>query len=530
MSNRIQNPILPGFHPDPSVCRVGDDYYIAVSTFEWYPGILIYHSKDFVNFEIVSRPLVSTKTVNLYGDPASCGLWAPHLSYADHKFWLVITDVKNNIFFKDTLNYIMTCDTVDGEWSEPEFVNASGFDPALFHDDDGRTYFMNMLWDYRIEYPNFHGIVIQEYDKKSHKLIGARKKLYDGTPGNVTEGPQIFKKDGYYYLVCAEGGTGYKHSTTVLRSKKIYGPYEKSPFWPVITSVHNSELELQKAGHASFVKVGEEWYITHLCARPLTKRGNCPLGRETAVQKIEWVDGWPRLYSGENEPELMVEAPAISADVKQNTNHSTMTDFEEDLLPVYFQSLRGNIPEEKCTLKARKGYLRLYGQQSLRSLFRQSLLARRAQSFHYRAETKLEFQPENFQQMAGLVCYYMMENWMYLYVSYHEERGNRVLGMLMADQGTFSSPIGDHYIDIPEETKDIYLAVMVEREKMQFSYSFDGIRYQEIGPVLPADHLSDDYIEKKTMVFTGSMVGICVQDMDQQKVFADFDYFKYEEM
>jgi xylan 1,4-beta-xylosidase len=144
-----------------------------------------------------------------------------------------------------------------------------------------------MLWDYRPEYPSFHGIVMQEFDAQNNALIGERKSIYEGTPGNVTEGAQIFKKDGYYYLLCAEGGTGYKHSSTILRSKSVWGPFEKSPYWPLISARDTPEHPLQKAGHACFIEVGEAWYITFLCARPLTERGNCTLGRETGIAKIE---------------------------------------------------------------------------------------------------------------------------------------------------------------------------------------------------------------------------------------------------
>ena len=186
--NVITNPILRGFQPDAGVCVVGEDYYIATSTFEWWPGVMIHHSKDLADWKLVSRPLNRREQMDLVGNRNSGGIWAPHLSYSDGKFWLLITDVKTDQMFKDTLNYLMTCDTIDGEWSAPVFINASGFDPALFHDDAGRKYVMTMFWDYWPYKPNFNGVAIQEYDADRQELTGTWKKVFTGMAWGVTEG------------------------------------------------------------------------------------------------------------------------------------------------------------------------------------------------------------------------------------------------------------------------------------------------------------------------------------------------------
>ena len=178
--NMIHNPILPGFNPDPSICRVGDDYYIATSTFEWYPGVQIHHSTDLVNWTLVKRPLDRASQLDMRGNPDSCGVWAPCLSHADGLFWLVYTDVKRfDGNFKDAHNYIVTAPAIEGPWSDPVYVNSSGFDPSLFHDDDGRKWFLNMLWNHvsdrrwrQPETPSFAGILLQEYDAKAGKLVG----------------------------------------------------------------------------------------------------------------------------------------------------------------------------------------------------------------------------------------------------------------------------------------------------------------------------------------------------------------------
>ncbi len=523
----IQNPILRGFHPDASFLRVGDTYYVATSTFEWTPGVMIYESHDLIDWTLVCRPLRSERQISMIGNRNSGGVWAPHLSHDGEKFWLMITDVKTDQMFKDTLNYVMTCDTIDGEWSDPVYINSSGFDPALFHDDDGKKYVMNMLWDYRPWKPNFNGVIAQEFDPVAGTLVGERFYLLEKGSGlGVTEGPQIFKKDGYYYLLCAEGGTGYNHASTIWRGKDIHGPYEISPYSPLITSLPYPDSPLQKCGHASFVETPDgEWYISFICGRPLQRRGNCVLGRETGMAKIEWVDGWPKLACGGNLPQVEIDPPKSAGKIVQKLDYSSYAEFDSPELPDYFMRLKTDLYDH-ISLTERPGYLRLYGEQCIASLHRQTMVARRWQSYTFRAETAMQFAPENFQQMAGLVLYYTTENWMYAYVSYEEGVG-RILNLLTCDLRISKAPA--QFVTIPEEVETIYLAVDVDRENAQFSYSFDGKDYCGLGPVLPADHLSDDYIEQKDLVFTGAFVGMCAQDMDRQKSYADFAYFHYIE-
>ena len=528
----IQNPILPGFHPDPSIVRVGADYYLATSTFEWWPGIEIYHSRDLVNWEWAAAPIARESMVpsGLPGNYNSGSLWAPHLSYADGLFWLVYTDVKSSTAFKDTLNYVVTAPTVTGPWSDPVLVTASGFDPSLFHDEDGRHYFLNMLFDWRLENPGFAGTVIQEFDPRTRQLKGERRHFYKGNAFGVCEGPQILKKDGWYYLLCAAGGTGYLHTATVARARTLAGPFEESPYFPLLTSRDDPAQPLQKSGHACFVQAGEEWYIVHLCARPLTARGCCPLGRETALQKIEWVDGWPRLANGTCHPDLTVPAPALAAGAAQRTDHSETVAFApETPLPPSFKTLRMPLAAERdYSLTARPGWLRLWGGQTLSSHHRQTLFARRWQHFAFTAETTLDFAPQNFQQVAGLVLFYDTCNWIYAYVTWDERQNARVLRVLRCDYKAFA--YGSGAVPLPAGAVD--LRVQVDGAAAQFYWRAQGAPgWRTLGGVQPADHLSDDYIEQRRgrCAFTGAMVGICAQDMDAHRSFADFRGFRYRE-
>ena len=170
---------------------------------------------------------------------------------------------------KDTLNFLITSLSIDGPWSDPVFINSSGFDPSLFHDDDGKKYWLNMVWDHRPEKHPFYGIVLQEYNPKAQSLVGKSKLIFKGSTLGLTEGPHLYKRNGFYYLLTAEGGTEYEHAVSLARSKEIAGPYEIHPQNPILTSSGKPELKLQKAGHASLIETKEnQWYMTHLADAP----------------------------------------------------------------------------------------------------------------------------------------------------------------------------------------------------------------------------------------------------------------------
>ena len=192
------NPILKGFNPDPSILRVDDDYYIATSTFEWYPGVQIHHSKDLVNWRLISQPLNRVDLLDMRGNPDSTGIWAPCLSHCDGKFYLIYTDVKRHDgSFKDAHNYLTTCDIIDGKWSVPIYLNSSGFDPSLFH-HEGRKWLLNMVWDHRPGKNPFGGIHLQEYCSQSKQLVGPVHNIFTGTAMGFTEAPHIYVYNDYF--------------------------------------------------------------------------------------------------------------------------------------------------------------------------------------------------------------------------------------------------------------------------------------------------------------------------------------------
>jgi xylan 1,4-beta-xylosidase len=533
---KIRNPILPGFNPDPSIVRVADDYYIATSTFEWFPGVQIHHSRDLVHWRLLTRPLTRASQLNMLGDPDSCGIWAPCLSYSDGLFYLIYTDVKRygrtsqpgstGASLRDTHNYLVTCPTIDGEWSDPVYLNSSGFDPSLFHDDDGRKYLVNMQWDHRPGHNRFSGIVLQEYLPRERKLVGPTHLIFTGTSIGFTEGPHLYRRNGYYYLLTAEGGTGWGHAVTMARSPEVTGPYELHPETYILTSRHRPDIELQRAGHADLVETQTgETYMVHLCGRPLRNRGRCTLGRETAIQRMAWSsDGWLRTADGEGVPQSEVDAPGLP-------DHSFAVsperdDFDQPHLPIDFQWLRSPWLDELFSLTDRPGYLRLYGRETLGSLFRQALVARRQQAHCYSASTLMDFEPDTFQQMAGLICYYNSSKFHYLYVSHDADLGRhlRVMSCLpdQIQSDVFSPPIA-----IP--AGPVELRVEVDYERLYFAWRHQGGEWQWLPGPLDASILSDEASAPGMPNFTGAFVGMCCQDLAGTRKPADFDYFIYRE-
>jgi len=535
----IRNPILPGFNPDPSIVRVGDDYFVATSTFEWFPGVQIHHSRDLVNWRLLTRPLRRARQLNMLGDPDSCGIWAPCLTHADGRFWLMYTDVKrfgrssmggvSGASMRDFHNFLVTSPTIDGEWPDPVYLNSSGFDPSLFHDDDGRKYLVNMLWDYRPGTNRFAGIVLQEYSAEKQTLIGERVNIFKGTPLGLTEGPHLYKRDGWYYLLTAEGGTNWDHAVLLARSRRITGPYAIHPDGHLLTARHRPDSELQRSGHADLVETQNgETYMVYLAGRPIRNRGRCILGRETAIQKMTWCeDGWLRTLDREGVP--TIETPAPELPPHPFAEKPVREDFETTELPIDFQWLRTPHPEDIFSLSARPGHLRLMGRESIGSLFNQSLVARRQQSFCFSAETVVEFEPNHFQQLAGLACYYNSSKFHYLYVS-HDATIGKFLAVMThlpdaAQADAFTPPIA-----IPTG-KPVHLRVEVDYERLCFAYRVAGVDgdWNWLAQQFDASILSDEASAMGQPNFTGAFVGMACQDMSGTAHPADFDFFEYKE-
>jgi xylan 1,4-beta-xylosidase len=546
----ITNPILPGFHADPSICRVPgaggvDDYYIATSTFEWWPGVRIHHSRDLKHWRHHSYAVTRKSQLDLLGHPDSAGVWAPCLSYAHGQFWLIYTDVRSTLgAYKDSHNYLITAPAIDGPWSEPVYLNSSGFDPSLFHDEDGRSWLLNQRWTHQPGKNHFDGILLQQYDHETRRLVGPVKNIYAGTELGVVEGPHLYRRNGWYYLLTAEGGTFYEHSVTLARSRHIDGPYETLPGNPLLTAWQQRTDGLQRAGHASLVQTAKgDWYLAHLCGRPLEWSGpnadrqngdyaaglHCPLGRETALQRIHWRDDdWPEIEGGGNAPRLQVAEPGLPD--HPFAPEPALDDFDTPTLNPHLNALRQPFSESWLSLTERPGHLRLKGRESLMSLFEQSLVARRQQHFNCRAETRLDFEPEHSQQMAGLLAYYNTSNHAYLHVSHDMDSGRRVLRLIVNRDAALSEPCAA----LTLAAGPVDLAVEFSHGHYQFQARQAGQPWADFGPALDSAMLSDEFATRfvngfaRSFGFTGNFIGLACQDLAGTRKHADFDHFSYE--
>ncbi|MED4055276.1 glycoside hydrolase family 43 protein [Niallia taxi] len=512
---KVKNPILPGFNPDPNVLKVEETYYIAVSSFEWLPGVRIYQSNDLVNWEHETDIL--TDQVDLRGNPQNGSIWAPQISYSNGLFYLIYTDVKSTKRpFKDSHNYLITAQSINGPWSKPVYLNSNGFDPSLYHDTDGRKWLLNEIWDYRLTTGNKSaGIVMQEYDGENEALIGPVYKIFDGTELAKTEAPHLYRHGDYYYLITAEGGTGSGHAVTVCRSTEITGPYELDPHYPMLTAKDKPASPLQCSGHGSIVQTSTgHWYMVYLCTRPL--QGNAAiLGRETAIQEVYWTeDGWLRLVLGGNGP--LLETDIITTNKTEQRKHTDFKDDFNDALEKEWNTLRILTDKAWCDLKSRNSYLRMHSGESIQSLFEHHLLAVRQKDFHFIAETKLDYTPKTFNQMAGLLLYLNDNNYLYAYLTYDEEAG-RVIRLMKCAEGKFTlTPVC-----IKMGEGEVKFKVEVNGPVANFYYQTgDSTAWQEIGDAQDVMFLSGG--------FTGNFVGIAVHDLDKKaNSYADFDYFEY---
>ncbi|MEE1296570.1 MAG: glycoside hydrolase family 43 protein [Bifidobacterium sp.] len=529
----IRNPILAGSYPDPALIRVGETYVLANSTFDWWPAVSLHTSTDLANWTPVPSPIRRADQLDLRGVASSFGVWAPDISYAHGLYWLVVTNVKSvHASFTDCANYLFTCPTLDGDWDGPYPLDGVGFDARLFHDTDGRDYLVQQTCDFREDRPPFAGVTLTELDRATMRLKPRTQRIiWAGSSAGSVEGPHLYHINGWYYLVCAEGGTGWEHRVSVARSRTLdAGSFEESPHNPLITSVDDPTLPLQKQGHASFVDTPDgDWYMAYLCARPWRAaddapdcRGWCTLGRETALQRLEWTDdGWPLVVGG---PHGRLEIEAPHEPVTQIANHAVHDDFTSPRLDSAWKTPR--VPFERMGTTG-DGALTLTGQGSPCDAFDLSLVARRWTDHAFDAAVTVAFDPWNFQQMAGLTNYYGSTLWSWAYVTWDDRRACPTLEVCEnADDHTTTFLRGS--VPVPAGTRSVRLRTRVRTSTYTYDYAFDDGDWQGTGVWLDARTLSDDYAwQHGRGFFTGAFVGMCAVDMSgfgAQARFTDFDY------
>lgn len=318
MSVIAKNPILPGFYPDPSICAVGADYYIVNSSFAYFPGLPVMHSRDLAHWEQIGNVLTTPEQLPLKDAEVSQGLFAPTIRYYKGTYYVICTNVTCGG------NFIVTATNPEGPWSEMHCLEgADGIDPSLMFDDDGKCYYIGT-------HPNPEGcqydgdwyIYVQELDIKNFKLIGEKKNVWNGAMKGIhwPEGPHLYHIGEYYYILHAEGGTGPEHAICVARSKSPFGPFENNFKNPIITHRHlGSRYPVRYVGHGDmFMTVNGDWYMVMLAVRQLN--GFTTLGRETFLARVIWEDGWPLVNPniGMLTDELVIKLPEYEPEFAQN--------------------------------------------------------------------------------------------------------------------------------------------------------------------------------------------------------------------
>lgn len=384
---KYSNPVIPGFHPDPSICRAGDDYYLSTSTFEYFPGVPVFHSRDLVNWTMIGHCLTKESQLDLKEIPSSGGIFAPTLRYHKGFFYMTTTVVggKGHIIVKT--------EDPAGSWSEPVYVEGSGFDPDLFF-DDGKVYFTR-------EDIRGHGIRQWEIDIDTGRLIGEEKLIFDGYEDRLCEAPHIYKKDGYYYLLTAEGGTYRGHMITVSRSRRPEGPYEMCPRNPILTHRHHVLDAVQSVGHGDLIEAHDgTWWIVFLGTRPKGKWH--VLGRETFLAPVEWDDeGWPVINRGEKIELEGNEAPSFCSG--QRDQGDFFTDFRSPGLPKEMV-FRRNPDKDRYVADYREACLKLLPGAPLFQSPASPFCGVRQRYFNTVSRCTVELPPDGFQGRAGLAA------------------------------------------------------------------------------------------------------------------------------
>ena len=455
----FQNPILSGFYPDPSICRVGEDYYMATSSFIYFPGIPIFHSKDLIHWEQIGHAIHRREQLDYKHCEASLGLWAPSIRYHDGLFYVINTYVSEGREV-DRDNYIVTAKDPAGPWSDPVFIKgADGIDSSVFWDEDGRMWYTGNYIEANPQYEGHHGIYLQELDPVTFQFIGKRTHIWDGarTTSKWIEAPHLYHINGYYYLMVAEGGTFSNHCVMMARAKSVEGPYEICPRNPILTHRHLPLLrEISVTGHADIVETQNgEWWMVLLAVRPYANPADPEqnfhfnTGRETFLVPFHWEkDGWPLIdtengivHSKERKPNLPEFLPT-----GVNPMEQTVLDcFASPELDLRWNSIQAPVTDF-YSLSERPGYLRL--QLNAAALWKldpedrwhttqPSCICRRQQHHVFEMATEMEFAPKSAAEEAGLVLL-QDDRYSYLLTVGQNAEGKTVLRLAKADNGVHS--------------------------------------------------------------------------------------------
>lgn len=505
------NPVQRGFFPDPSVIRVGEDYYMVNSTFQYFPAIAISHSTDMIHWEVIGHAITNSEYLDLQDIRNSHGIWAPDISYSNGKFIIMATLRLNGDGTRDNnvlrRQLVVTSDRPEGPYSKPSFLEVDSIDPSHFVDDDGKHYVVISP-----------GINLVPLSDDCTKVIGDTIPVWKGTGERCPEGPHILKHNGYYYAILAEGGTGYGHGINVGRSKNLFGPYEASPYNPLMRQTDKDAL-IQRSGHGKLIETQNgDWWVYYLLGR--RNQGNyTTIGRESGLDPVKWLDdGW--FIIGNGKPSSVQKAPDLPP---MEVKKWTRDDFDSDTLNLNWEFVR-NPDKGSYSLTERKGYFRIWTRDGrLDEIRAKNTLLRREQELSYEASTKVEFYPTKNGEQAGLTCYYSTATYARFSLCYEE--GRKLQLVINRNHG---EEIISEVCDI--KNVPIYLKVVVKNLTREFYYSYDGENYVKAGVLNDCIYLCDEGVPDDPKRHTGTLVGIYANNGGcGSRIAADFDYFEYND-
>ncbi|MEK6336222.1 MAG: glycoside hydrolase family 43 protein [Acidobacteriota bacterium] len=501
----FENPVIPGMAPDPSVCRVGDDFYLVTSTFEYFPGVPVYHSRDLIHWRLLSYSLSRESQLPLRRLTRNGGIWAATIRHHDGTFYVVTTNKSEGHG-----NFFVHTKDPAGEWSEPVTLDQGGIDPSLFFDDDGKVYLTSA---------GSSGcparICQSEIDIKTGKRLSEIKPLWSGTGGSSPEGPHLYKSNGYYYLMIAEGGTEYGHGETIARSRSPWGPFEANPRNPILTHRNFKSSPIQGTGHVDLIQAQDgSWWAVFLGFRPATRMAH-HLGRETLLAPVTWSDdGWPIINgNGTVTPQM----PLKTLPQHSHPELPERDEFSQSKLALPWNFVR-NLEPSRWSLIERPGWLRLKGAASTLEdpeappVF----IGRRQQHFEREVTTEVDFRPSRPEEEAGLAL--RMNDRHHYELGIRGGSGGRevylrfAIGSIRAVTATKSIGAGP-----------VRLRIRCSKERYRFSYSLGNESFQDLGSV-ETRYLASEVADG----FNGVFVGMFATGRGQESsVPADFNWFDY---
>ncbi|WP_373232966.1 glycoside hydrolase family 43 protein [Cohnella sp.] len=516
----FRNPILPGCYPDPSICRVGEDYYMVTSSFEYFPGVPLFHSRDLIHWRQLGHVLDRPSQLDLDGTPCSKGIYAATIRYHAGLFYMITTFVESATGARR--NFYVTTDNPAGSWSDPVWLEgAPGIDSSLFFDDDGRAYFMaNRRPPSGQQYPRHMEIWLQEVDVTNGTLIGESYSLWDGALKFVhaQEGPHIYKVNGYYYLLIAEGGTGHTHSVSIARSERLTGPYEGCKSNPILTHRQlGRQADIVNVGHADLVETQDgEWWMVCLGSRPYGGYYR-NLGRETFLVPISWEDGWPIVNPGKGIVELALPRPSLPG--RRWSTLPTCDHFDGETLDYRWNFLR--TPRgDFWSLQARpEGGLSLRLKPETITRFENpSFVGRRQQHMNFSVRTAMSFVPVGEGEAAGLV---LLQNNDYQFRCMYEWVEGRRTVRLIERRGGVERMLAEHPVDADR----VYFKVEAVGQQYRFAYALRSEAWIDLGGDADGTILSTDVAGG----FVGAYIGLyATSDRHPSDNAALFEWFEYK--